>query len=143
MLSFSVKRLILPALAALLLLGSGCDNEQPATAETVDRLPEKIAGEWVLVEATRNGKKTETLNNAELQFNADGTAMVNLTGTPQYAKWQSQGNVITLSETQDPYLNTQFTVTDLTDDRLVYDMTINSFSFTMHFQPKPEEVLEE
>lgn len=127
----------------LLPLFCGCSDEQSTEN---NNLAEQITQHWELKHAERNGRKTETLVDAFLKLENNGTAMVNIDGTPQSAKWTVSGTHLTISETRADYLATDYKITDLGDSTLTLDVELRNTPFTMQFhiatREEPKEDLQ-
>lgn len=120
-----------------LLLFTNCTDEKGAIES--EATLQKITQHWVLFEAERKGRKTETLTDAFLDLKAGGQATINIDGTVQDAVWNLEENVLKLSETQTSFLATDYQIQDLQDSLLVLKVELRSTPFLMKFNLKTEE----
>jgi heat shock protein HslJ len=125
--------------AGFLLIG--CQDEQQ-TSET-NTSKDEIAQHWVLTEAERNGKKTETLRDAYFDLQADGSGVINLDGNAQNAQWEIDDNLLKISGTQSDFLSTDYAVSNLQDSTMTLSVELRKTDFVMHFKIAEEEEDEE
>ena len=122
----SIKR-TLPFLGIFLLLQTACVDESKQEEIKFDQ--NQLTGHWEIVEAYRNGRKTETLDGTFYDFNKDGTMATNLTpkATPEQFKYHFDGKEIK----QEGGAGTVFKVDSLSDSYLDMSMIIQKFPFRL------------
>jgi len=121
--------------AGFLLIG--CQDEQQVSETNTNK--NQIAQHWVLTDAERNGKKTETLRDAYFDLKADGSGVINLDGNAQNAQWDVEGNYLKISETQSDFLSTDYTVSNLQDSTMTLSVELRKTAFVMNFVIAEEE----
>jgi len=114
----------------LILLGS-CQTDAKA-----DKKTNTLLGKWVLVEGYRGGKKTESLKDTFFDF-SESTMSTNLpirgaTESP-YARKES---IITQTIVND--LTIDYTIQELTDDRLKLTTKLRGYDFIFHLERASE-----
>ena len=116
----------LPFLGAFLFLFTACQDEKKDTP-TFDG--DQLIGRWEIIEAYRNGKKTETLTDTFYEFDRSGKLSTNLTpsATKEEYDYKFDGSEIK----QAGGLETVYQVENLTDSLLVLSMNINKFPFRL------------
>ena len=126
-------------ISAVFLLIS-CGDEQPNTEINTNK--NQLSQRWELTEAERNGKKTETLRDAYFDLQADGSGVINLDGNAQNAKWDTESNILKISETQSDFLSTDYAISDLQDSTMTLSVKLRNYDFVMHFKIAEEEAID-
>lgn len=93
----------------------------------------KIAQHWELSTAKRNGRKTETLVDAFLKLQPNGTGTINIDGLPQSANWSIDESNLVISNTKSEYLSTKYEISKFKDSLLVLNVKLKSTPFEMTF----------
>ncbi|MBK8490311.1 MAG: hypothetical protein IPL49_05220 [Saprospirales bacterium] len=74
----------------LVMVFAACQNDSKDT-----NYEELILGRWEIKEAQRNGRPTETLTGAFMEFLPKGRMISNVGGAPEESDYSVEGNVIT------------------------------------------------
>lgn len=114
-----------------------CADEQNDAQDQDNKI--QLTNRWELTSAQRSGKKTETLRDAYFDLKEDGTAIVNLDGRPQDARWETTANLLTLSDTQSDYLAADYEISNLQDSTVTLSVTWRDMPFVMDFKIAKEE----
>ncbi len=104
----------------ILLLGA-CSNPIPVETEL-------LTGKWELLEATRSGQKSKSLEGAYLKFLED-SLQTNMLGDTTMYKYTLEQNV--LHQYSDPEI--QYLIEDINQDSLVMTSKIMKIDFTFLF----------
>lgn len=87
-----------------------------------------LNGKWLVVNATRNGNLTTTLNEAYFEFAADSTMHTNLTGEEVRSPYSIEGNTINqISESAFSY-----DIIKLSADTLALKTQIMNYDFELY-----------
>lgn len=97
---------------------------------------ELILGRWEIQEAFRNGRPTESLAELYFEFLPDGEMSTNLTGAPENARYQIEGNTLRQTESQLP---ADYLIEELSDSVLVLTTQLRGFDFRFRLHPVPEQ----
>lgn len=115
------------SLLLLLVTGSfACRQEQNKKTE------ELILGRWEIQEAFRNGRPTESLAELYFEFLPDGKMSTNLTGAPENAHYEIDGNQLRQTESQLP---ADYIIEELSDTALVLTTQLRGFDFQFRLHP--------
>lgn len=124
--------------AVLFFVTTSCNNdpndENPKFEEN------QLVGRWEIVEAFRNGKKTETLTDTFYEFSKEGQMTTNLTptATEENFPYQFTGSEIK----QEGGAETVFKVENLNDTSLTMSMMIMKFPFKLVLAKAELEAME-
>ena len=88
---------------------------------------ENLSGEWTIVDASRSGRKTQTLNGAYYHFVTDSTMRTNLLGTDMESPYRLEENVILQTEPEE----IRYVIEELTDTSLVLNTKIRDTEFNL------------
>jgi len=127
----------LSLLIAVGFLLIGCQDEQQTTEISTSK--DQIAKHWVLIDAERNGKKTETLRDAYFDLYAGGKGVINLDGNAQNAEWDIDDNFLKISGTQSDFLSTDYAISNLEDSTMTLSVELRKTAFVMNFKIAEEE----
>ncbi len=102
----------------------------------------KLSGQWVLREAWRNGKQTETLTGTYYFFDPSGVLSTNLTtsGLDEEYEFDISGNKIEQKSSPDQVV---YTVNELTDSTLNMKLDIRNIPFLLKLVRFRPDTLEE
>ena len=95
-----------------------------------------LLGKWVLQEALRNGKPTESLDELYFEFYEDGQMNTNLAGEDQTGVYELEGGVIRQRETG---MDVDYQLLELSDSALVLSTQLRDFSFRFTLRRKLQE----
>lgn len=112
-----------------LLFASGCKKDKVDDSG-------KLLGRWDIIEATRNGQATESLDQLFFEFFQDGKMRTNILGATEDAVYSMESMIIKQRESQ---LEIDYTVDSLTDSVLNMYTTINRFNFRFRLGKTIEE----
>lgn len=131
-----------------LLFGVACGNtapeeqeqQTPATTEetkvevaptpSIQLTEESITGRWQVIGATRNMKRTESVNGAFFEFLEAGQLYTNIEGEDKETTYQLSGDKIV--EEQMTYQVTKFE-----DSLMIMNMNIPNFKFELLLEKQP------
>jgi hypothetical protein len=91
-----------------------------------DDKSELILGRWDIVEASRNGRPTESLADLYFEFFQDGNMRTNLTGSTATAAYQIDKNLIKQRNSQ---VDADYKIESLSDSTLILTTELRGFSF--------------
>jgi hypothetical protein len=109
-----------------------CGDEQSVSEANTSK--DQLAQRWELIDAERNGKKTETLRDAYFDLQADGNGVINLDGNSQNAKWDTENNLLKISGTQSEFLSADYAISNLQDSTMTLSVELRKTAFVMHFK---------
>jgi hypothetical protein len=114
----------------LLLLGlTACQNDAPGEGESdTDQTLLLLQGRWELLDATRNGKPTESLDGAFFEFMSEGKLASNLGGSREEMQYELRGNTILQRGGR---MEAEYQIETLADTLLVLDLVLNNTPFKL------------
>lgn len=118
---------VLPFVGALFLFQISCVNDPQTEGPTFDG--DQLHGRWELVEAYRNGRKTETLTDAFYVFESNGDLSTNFPPSVngQSLTYDFNGQKIKTKGAEEMV----FDVNELNDSTLTLSMIIQKFPFQL------------
>ena len=119
----------------LLMVFSACQSDSKDT-----NYEELILGRWEVKEALRNGRPTETLTGAFMEFLPKGRMVSNIGGSPEESAYSMEENVITSHSQRLP---ADFTIQYLGDSSLVLQFVLRDIPFQFTLSRVPEQPGEE
>ena len=124
--NMSMKNVI-PIFGVLFLSLVSCENEPNNDGPTFDE--NQIVGRWELVEAFRNGKKTEMLTDAFYEFEKDGNLSTNFPPSVNELSltYAFDGQKVETKGAEELV----FEVENLTDSTLTLSMVVQKFPFKL------------
>ncbi len=87
----------------------------------------QLLGKWRLVEASRNGKITESLQNAFYEFRAEGTMTTNITGVEESSPFELKKKVLT-QQVSPPVV---YQINQMDEKTLILTTIIQNFEFKL------------
>ena len=104
---------------------TACKNDSQDT-----NYEELILGRWEIKEAIRNGRPTETLTGAYMEFLPKGKMISNLGGAPEESEFILEGNILTSRSMRMP---ADYTIQYVGDSTMVLNSVIQEipFQFTL------------
>ncbi|MEL7118950.1 MAG: hypothetical protein AAFO07_05900 [Bacteroidota bacterium] len=108
-------------LTVLLFLLSYCDNSTPSEVES-----NELIGRWDIIEATRNGRPTESLAELYFEFLADGSMRTNLVGADEVATFTVNGDEIQQRESR---MDVNYEIEQLSDSLLTLTTELRNHDF--------------
>jgi len=112
-----------------LFFASGCNEDKVDDSG-------KLLGRWDIIEASRGGQATESLDQLFFEFFQDGKMRTNILGATEDAVYSMENMIIKQRESQ---LEIDYTVDSLTDSVLTMYTTINRFNFRFRLGKTIEE----
>ncbi|MEM9917006.1 MAG: hypothetical protein AAF990_02855 [Bacteroidota bacterium] len=110
-------------------------EERPSVAISADQLQ----GYWEVLAAKRNGKNTESLDDAYFQFQEDGQMETNIMGEPMIEAFTLEGAKITQAGAQELL----YMVERFEDSLMVLSTDISSYHFQFQLKKGTREDQEE
>ena len=132
----------MPFLFTLLVLILACGKDAPASEAAVDdpNAP-SLVGHWVLEEAKRNNRVTETLTDLYFSFQENGQFATNLGGDHSEGTYQYDGSTeIVTADLAQAYT---YQIAEHSDDELVLHSRISNFDFEFVLKRGEPELPEE
>ena len=105
----------------LLLVFAACQRDSKDT-----NYEELILGRWEIKEAIRNGRPTETLTGAFMEFFPKGRMISNVAGAPEESAYTIQGNVLSSKSERLP---ADYTIQYLGDSSMVLKFIVRDIPF--------------
>ncbi len=96
-----------------------CKNDNSNTKEL-------IVGRWEVLEASRNGRPTESLADLYFDFSQDGKLMTNVAGIPEEGTYEVKGDKVLQRNTR---LEADYIVEEITADNLVLTTELRGYAF--------------
>ena len=109
--------------AVLIACNGGNSNQQKIQAA-------QIQGSWEVIEASRNGQATESLDGLFFRFSDNGTLTTNLMGSDVESPYELSGN--TIVQKGDDALS--YTIGEVADNRLVLETKLQDMDFKLVLQ---------
>ena len=85
-------------------------------------------GRWEIVDASRNGSRTETLDELYFVFGEDGSLETNIAGSPEMATYSVKENLIQQRESR---LEADYLIEQITDSTLMLATELRTFRFRL------------
>jgi len=101
---------------------------------------EQILGRWEIREALRNGRPTETLTGAFMEFSPEGEMLTNFAGFQDKTTYAVEDNVISSHSERMP---ADFTIQYVGDSSLVLKFVLREIPFQFSMIKPPELPAEE
>jgi hypothetical protein len=117
---------VLKTLSTLFILGSlsfiSCSADGAAEEKTI----ELLQGHWDLVEAYRNGKKTETLTGTFFEFAPENKLTYNLAGLRENVTYELDGQTLTPIDSRQ---KVTLAIEELDGQKLILTMVMRNTPF--------------
>lgn len=97
----------------------GCKGEPDNTAQLLE-------GRWELVEATRDGQPSETLQDLYFEFLPDGQLNTNIAGGPESALYELDKKTIRQRQSR---IEADYTIEEISAQTLVISANIRDYAF--------------
>ena len=98
--------------------------------------PELLLGRWEVIEASRNGRPTESLADLYFEFTHDGKLMTNVTGIPEEGTYEVRGDQVLQRNTQ---LDADYNIEEITEDKLVLATELRGYAFLVAMNKSDDE----
>lgn len=116
----SMRTLIWSGLC-LILVFAACQSDSKDT-----NYEELILGRWEIREAIRNGRPTETMTGAFMEFLPKGRLLSNVAGSPEESAYSVQGNIISSKSERLP---ADYTILFVADSSMVLKFIVRDIPF--------------
>lgn len=132
MMKYSLS-LVTCALFCSLFLVS-CSSDEKLDEEATN----KLLGRWELVEATRNGNATESLDDLFFEFNPDGSMRSNILGATYSAQYETSASTIR-QISEENGLDLEYSISSLTDSVLILTTELRRYDFRFELKKAAAE----
>lgn len=109
----------LVAITLTALLAGGCKSEPDNTAQLLE-------GRWELVEATRDGQPSETLQDLYFEFLPGGQLNTNIAGGEETALYELDKKIIRQRQSR---IEADYTIEEISAQTLVISANIRDYAF--------------
>jgi len=108
---------------------SSCTSD----AKLDDRTKDQLLGRWEIIEATRNGNPTETLDDLFFEFSEEGIMRSNILGASYKATYEIRADAIRQIGDENG-MDLEYIIESITDSTLILNTDLRRFKF--HFNLK-------
>lgn len=123
--SLWISSVVLAALAVVLT--GACKSEPDDTAQL-------LTGRWELIEATRDGQPSETLQDLYFEFLPDGQLNTNIAGGPESALYELDKKTVRQRQSR---IEADYTIEEISDSLLVLSAKIRDYAFRFRLAKAP------